>query len=572
VTQSRFKLLAAPRDRKMTRALLLLSVLAFAPALAQEPGILLVNGRIYTLDATSTVAEALAIRGERILAVGSIAAIRQLTGKTTRVIDLGGRTVIPGLIDSHMHAIRAALSFSTEVNWIGAKSIREAMVRVSERARALNATLKPDGWLIVAGGWTPEQFEEKRVPTQAELDAAALDHPAYVQLFYSRALMSAKGLAALGIRGDKDAPPAGKLERDANGPTGWIAGNTATITALFARLPKPSFDEQVEGTKKFFAELNRLALTGVVDPGGFGMSPPDYQALFKVWRGRELSVRVAYTIFAQGRGRELDDYKNLTQLLPMGFGDSMLRFNGIGENVAWSVYNNDDPPQGPREQFYEICRWAAGQGMALNIHWHNDKSVGVVLDIFERVNRETPITDLRWAIAHLEDASAATLARMKALGVGWALQDAGYFEGEQQLKEKGEQAMKRIPAMNTALKTGVHVGAGTDAHRVMSYNPWAALRWMLDGKTVGGRSLRGPEETPTREDALRMYTSGSAWFAFAEGERGSLEPGKLADLAVLSKDYFKAPLEEIGSIESLMTVVGGQVVHATAPYLQVEQR
>jgi predicted amidohydrolase YtcJ len=307
--------------------------------------------------------------------------------------------------------------------------------------------------------------------------------------------------------------------------------------------------------------LNRLALTGVIDPGGFGMAPPDYQALFQVWREGALSLRVAYTIFAQGRGRELEDYKALTQLLPMGFGDSMLRFNGIGENVAWGVYNNDNPPEAAREQFFEICRWAAGRKMSLNIHWHNDKSVGLVLDIFERVNREHPIGELRWTLVHLEDASEATLKRMKTLGVGWALQDAGYFEGEQQLKAKGAEAMKRIPRMNSALYIGVHVGAGTDAHRVMSYNPWVALRWMLDGKTVGGVALRGPEETPTRENALRMYTQGSAWFAFAEKERGSLEVGKLADLAVLSKDYFKVPVEEIGEIEAVMTVVGGKVVY-----------
>jgi len=554
------------------RALLFLGVLAAGPALAQEPGILLVNGRIHTLDAKSTVAEALAIRGGRILAVGSTARIKRLTGKTTRVVDLGGRTVIPGLIDSHMHAIRAALSFSTEVNWIGTRHLPEALERLSARARALDAQAKPDGWLIVAGGWTPEQFEEKRVPTQAEIDAAAFGHPVYVQLFYRWALLNPKGLDTLRIREDKDVPPSGKLERDASGALTGIVGSTQTITALFARLPRPSFDEQIEGTKAFFRELNRLGLTGVIDPGGFGMSPPDYQALFKLWREKQLSLRVAYTIFAQGRGKEQEDYQNLTQLLPMGFGDEKLRFNGIGENVAWGVYNNDDAGEGAKEQFYRICKWAASQGMALNIHWHNDSSVGLVLDIFERVNKETPITDLRWAIAHLEDASAATLARMKSLGVGWALQDAGYFEGDQQLKEKGAEAMKSIPRINTALRLGVHVGAGTDAHRVMSYSPWVALRWMLDGRTVGGKSWRGPEETPTRDNALRMYTQGSAWFAFAEKERGTLEAGKLADLAVLSKDYFKVPLEEIGSIESLMTLVGGQVVHAEAPYLQVEQR
>jgi len=544
--------------------------LVFGTALAQQPAdLVLVHGQIHTLDRKSTVAEALAVRGDRIVEVGAFAKVRSLIARSTRVVDLHGRTVIPGLIDSHMHAIRAALSFATEVNWIGAKSIPEALQRLRDAAKIR----KPGDWLIVAGGWTPEQFEEKRLPKQAELAEAGGDHPVYIQLFYSWAMLNPKGFEALGIKTDKDVPPAGRLERDLGGDlTGGIAGNTPTITALFARLPKPTFDEQVEGTKKFFRELNRLGLTGVIDPGGFGMAPPDYQALFRVWRDGDLSLRVAYTIFAQGRGKELEDYQNLTQLLPMGFGDSWLRFNGIGENVAWGVYNNDNPSAVATEQFYDILRWAAGQGLSVNIHWHNDKSVGIVLDAFERVNREVPIGNLRWTIVHLEDASDATLKRMKSLGVGWAMQDAGYFEGEEQLKAKGAEAMKRIPPVNSALYIGVHVGAGTDAHRVMSYNPWVALRWMLDGKTVGGKALRGPEETPTRENALRMYTLGSAWFAFAEKERGSLEVGKLADLAVLSADYFKVPVEEIGDIESLMTVVGGKVGHAEPPFVQVEHR
>jgi hypothetical protein len=542
----------------MKRILVLAGALACAGAYGQPADTVLVNGRIATLDAKATVAEALAIRGGRIVAVGNFARVKPLIAKSTRVIDLHGRTVIPGLIDSHMHAIRAALSFSTEVNWIGTKSIADALARLREAAKAR----KPGDWLIVAGGWTPEQFAEKRRPTQAELAEAGGDHPVYIQLFYGWAMLNPKGFELLGIKEDKDVPPAGKLDRDQSGAlTGGISGNTPTITGLFARLPKPSFDEQVEGTKAFFRELNRLGLTGVIDPGGFGMAPPDYQALFKIWKDGDLSLRVAYTIFAQGRGKELDDYKALTQLLPMGFGDSWLRFNGIGENVAWGVYNNDNPPEWAREQFESICQWAASQGMSLNIHWHNDSSVGIALDIFERVNRKHPIRDLRWTLVHLEDASEVTLKRMKNLGVGWALQDAGYFEGEAQLKEKGAEAMKRIPRMNTAMYIGVHVGAGTDAHRVMSYNPWVALRWMLDGKTVGGTAWRGPEETPTRVNALRMYTQGSAWFAFAEKERGSLEVGKLADLAVLSKDYFKVPVEEIGEIEAVMTVVGGKVVY-----------
>jgi hypothetical protein len=205
------------------------------------------------------------------------------------------------------------------------------------------------------------------------------------------------------------------------------------------------------------------------------------------------------------------------------------------------------------------------------MHWHNDRSIGQLLDIFERVNREAPIKDLRWAIAHLNDASAPTLERMKALGVGWALQDAMYFDGERFQRDKGAEAASRAPPMKTALKIGVKVGAGTDAHRVASYNPFVALRWMLDGKTVGGTALRGPEETPTREEALRLYTVGSAWFAHDEGKRGSLELGKLADLAVLSKDYMTAPVAQIGGIESLLTMVGGRIVYAAGPYTQFEE-
>jgi len=549
-------------------ALVVLGLFLTGSARAQTADMILVNGKILTLDERSSVQQALAVTDGRISSLGRSADIMKLSGRKTRVVNLRGRTVIPGLIDSHIHAIRAALSYSVEVNWIGTSSLAEALSRIRDAARAA----KPGDWVIVAGGWTPDQFQERRRPTQAELAAAAPDHPVYVQLFYGWAMMTPAAFKSLGIAADADVPPRGKLDRDANGnPTGGITGDTATITALFARLPSPSFEQRVEGTRKFFRELNRLALTGVIDPGGFGMAPRDYQALFKVWQDRALSLRVAYTVFALKRGSELEDYRNLTQLVPMGFGDDMLRFNGIGENVAWGMYNNDSPSEADKAQLYEIAKWAAERRMSLNMHWHNDRSVGQLLDIFERVDKEMPITGLRWAIAHLNDASAPTLERMKALGVGWALQDAMYFDGERFQKDKGAEAARRAPPMKTALGIGVKVGAGTDAHRVASYNPFVALRWMLDGKTVGGTALRGPEETPTRGEALRMYTMGSAWFAHDEGKRGSLELGKLADLAVLSKDYMTAPVEQIGGIESLLTMVGGRIVYAAGPYAQFEE-
>ena len=550
----------------MTRfelAALLLGVCITADAAAQPPDTVLVNGKIVTVDARSSVQQALAIRDGKIATLGDNAQIRKLAGPTTRVIDLGGRTVIPGLIDSHLHAIRAALSFTSEVNWIGVRSLPEAMARISAAARAR----EPGAWLIVAGGWNELQFAERRRPTQAELEAAAPANPVYVQLGYGWVVMTRLGLAKLGIKGDADLPAGGKLERDASGaPTGAIAGGNNAIVALFDRLPRPTYAQQVEGTKAFFRELNRLGLTGVVDPGGNNLFPADYRALFDVWRRGEMTVRVAYSLNGQTAGREYEELEQLTAMLPMGFGDERLKFNGIGERITLAMNNNPAPSDVDKERYYEIARWAAERGLGLTMHWGPDSTVHHLLDVFERVNREVPIAPLRWSIAHLNDASLATLARMRALGVGWTVQDAMYFGGDALVRAQGPDAGKRIPPVMTGKRLGVAIGAGTDAHRVASYNPFTALQWFVDGKTVGGVAIRGSEETASREDALRFYTLGSAWFSHDEDKRGSLEVGKLADLAVLSADYLTVPTEEIGRIESVLTLLGGKVVYAATPF------
>jgi predicted amidohydrolase YtcJ len=547
-------------------ALLALAVLVgAAPAMAQTADIVLVNGKVFTVDDRFSIQEALAVHEGKILAVGSSTDIRKLAGARTRVIDLQGRTVIPGLIDSHMHAIRAGLSFSTEVSWAGASTLAEALGRIRQAAE----TMKPGSWIIVAGGWNVSQFREKRRPEQAELVAAAPNNPAYVQLAYGWVVMTPAGFKALNINSDADLPAGGRLDRDQQGqPTGGISGSQQAITALFERLPKPGFEQQVEGTKKFFRELNRLGLTGAGDPGGNNLLPGDYQALFKVWREGQMTVRVTYNLNGQTPGSEIEDLQGLTRMLPMGFGDDMLRFNGLGERVTWAMNNNNNPNATDTENYYQIAKWAAEHGMALTMHWSNDFSVSRLLDIFERLNKEMPITGLRWSVAHLNDASAESLERMKALGMGWTVQDAMYFDGEQFLEQRGAEAARRTPPVVTAKKIGVPVGAGTDAHRVASYNPFTALQWLLDGRTAGGVATRGHEEIPTRQDALHMYTMGSAWFSRDEQKRGSLEVGKLADLAVLNKDYMTVPVDQIGTIESLLTMVGGKIVYSAGPYPQ----
>ncbi|HLF10032.1 MAG TPA: amidohydrolase [Gammaproteobacteria bacterium] len=543
-------------------------VLYVAASRAQAPDTVLLDGRIATVDPQFSVQQAIAIRDGKILALGSSAEIRALTGPATRAIDLHGRTVIPGLIDSHLHAIRAALSFSTEVNWIGASSLTEALGRI----RASSLTMPRGAWLIVAGGWNEQQFKERRRPTQAELEAAAPDNPVYVQLGYGWVAMTEEGFAALAIDDDTDLPAGGRLERDDSGRlTGAISGGNAAIVALFDRLPKPTFAQQVEGTQAFFRELNRLGITGVVDPGGNNLLAADYQALFDVWRRGALTVRVAYSLNGQVSGAELDELKSLTAMLPMGFGDEMLHFNGLGERITVAMNNNPQPRTSDKQHYYDIVKWAAERGLTLTMHWGPDATVDHLLTIFEQVDREVPIADLRWSIAHLNDASQKSLARMAALGVGWTVQDAMYFGGEQLVRQAGPDAARRIPPVLTGKRLGVAIGAGTDAHRVASYNPFTALQWFLDGKTVAGTPIRGPEETPGRADALRFYTLGSAWFSHDDDVRGSLEAGKLADLAVLSKDYLTVPVEEVGAIESLLTMVGGKVVYAAGDFAQLEE-
>jgi len=538
-------------------------------ASAQAPDTIFINGKIITLDARSNIATGLAVTNGRIAATGSNDDVRKLAGPSTRVIDLAGRTVIPGLIDSHLHAIRAALSFSTEVNWIGARSLEEGLGRIRAAAR----TMKPGAWLIVAGGWNVQQFEENRRPTQAELAAVAPNNPVYVQLGYGWAMLSPQAHKALGLTKESDLPPGGRFEQDSSGAlTGAVTGAQGAIVALFDRLPRPTFDQQVEGTKAFFRELNRLAMTGVVDPGGNNLTAPDYEALYKVWRDKTMTVRVAYTFNGQTSGKEFEELQELTRDRPMGSGDDMLRFNGLGERITVAMNNNTAPTQADKEAYYQIVKWAAERRMSLTMHWNGDASVDHLLTIFERVNAEIPIAPLRWSIAHLNDASDNSLRRMKALGVGWTMQDAMYFGGEQFLKQSGPEAARRTPPVETARKIGVVVGAGTDAHRVASYNPFTALQWLLDSKTVGGVVMRGPEEIPSRLDALKLYTLGSAWFSFDEDKRGSLDVGKLADLAVLSADYMTIPTEKIGSLESVLTMVGGKVVYAAGPFAGMDKK
>jgi predicted amidohydrolase YtcJ len=535
-------------------------------ASAQTADTVLFNGKILTVDKDFSVREALAIGHGRVLASGTSAAMKKLAGDKAKLIDLGGRTVIPGLTDGHIHGIRAALTFGTEVNWIGVPSLKEALEKVRQAGKAQ----KPGSWIVVAGGWTEEQFAEKRRPTPREVTEAAPDNPVYIQHLYDWLLLTPKAMEALNIRNDADVTPGGKLELDGDKPTGVVIGNGNTLGKIFDHLPKPTLDQQVDGSRKFFREMNGLGITGIVDGGGVSMYPANYQAVFKLWHDKQLTVRVAYHLCAPKPGSELADLQNLTQLLPQGFGDDMLHFNGPGEILIWADWTDGDITPDGKAKLAELLRWAASKGYTIQLHWNPDRTVHDLFDIVEDISRDYPVRDLRWTVLHLYNASEDSLKRMQALGLIWGVQDGLYFGGERLQKDAGVEAAKQMPRIATALKLGLTVAGGTDAHRVSSYNPFVSLQWYLDGTTIGGVQTRGDAEAPSRQQALEMYTRNSAFMANDDDKRGTLEPGKFADLAVLSSDYLTAPLKEIGRIRSLLTMVGGEAVYASGPFAELQ--
>jgi predicted amidohydrolase YtcJ len=552
-----------PQNRTLAVLVSLYLVLPVGYVQAQTADTVLFNGKILTVDKDFSVQQALAIGHGQVLASGTSAAMKKLAGDKTRLIDLGGRTVIPGLTDGHIHGIRAALTFGTEVNWIGITTLKEALEKVRQAAQ----TQKPGSWIVVAGGWTEEQFEEKRRPNAAEVAAVAPDNPVYIQYLYDWLLLTPKAMEALNIRDDADVTPGGKLERDGNNrPTGVVNGNGNALGKIFDKLPKPTLEQQVDGSKEFFREMNGLGITGIVDGGGVSMYPASYLAVFKLWRDKQLTLRVAYHLCAPKPGSELSDLQNLTQLLPPGFGDAMLHFNGPGEILIWADWTDGDITPDGKARLLELLRWTASKGYTIQLHWNPDRTVHDLLDVVEDVVRDYPVRDLRWTVLHLYDASEDNLKRMKSLGLIWGVQDGLYFGGERLQREVGIERARRLPPIATAMRLGLTVAGGTDAHRVSSYNPFVALQWYLDGTTIGGIRTRDDAEAPSRRQALQMYTRNSAFMANDDDRRGTLEPGKFADLAVLSSDYLTAPVSEIGKIRSVLTMVGGNVVYAGQPF------
>ena len=446
-------------------------------------------------------------------------------GSATQVIDLQKRTVIPGLNDSHLHLIRGGLNYNLELRWEGVPSLADALRMLKNQAER---TPSPQ-WVRVVGGWNEFQFAEKRMPTLEELNKAAPDTPVFVLHLYDRALLNRAALRVVGYTRDTPNPPGGEIVRDSSGePTGMLIArpNAMILYATLAKGPKLPLEYQVNSTRQFMRELNRLGLTSAIDAGGgFQNYPDDYQVIRELADQGQLTVRIAYNLFhpeTEGRTRRLQELDRQRQVRP---GQRFLPATTAPAR-CWcsppptsrtSLEPRPDLPQTMEQELEPVVRHLVEQRWPFRLHATYDESISRMLDVFEKVDRDIPFNGLPWFFDHAETITPRNIERVRALGGGIAIQDRMAFQGEYFVDRYGAKAAEATPPIQRMLAEGVPVGAGTDATRVSSYNPWTSLYWLVSGRTVGGMALY-PEGLP-RETALQLFTHGSAWFSSEQGKK-----------------------------------------------------
>lgn len=540
---------------------------------AEAPMLILKNGKFTTLDKARPEASAVAIANGRFTAIGGEQDIMKLAGPKTQVIDLGGRRAIPGLMDSHTHPIRGGLNFNMELRWDGVPSLVDAMKMLKAQAKRT----PPPQWVRVVGGFTEYQFAEKRMPTLKEINEAAPDTPVFILRLYDRAMLNRAALRAVGMTRDSKELPGSFIERDKDGePTGMLIAkpNALILYSTLAKGPKLSLDDQMNSSRHFMRELNRLGITSVIDAGGgFQNYPQDYEVIERLARADQLTMRIAYNLFPQKPKEELADFQGWSKIVKPGQGNDMYRHNGAGEMLVYSAADFEDFRE-PRpdlaanmgEDLERVVRQLAQVKWPFRMHATYDETITRALDVFEKVNREVPFEGMHWFIDHAETISPRNIDRVKALGGGIAVQHRMVYQGEDFLKRYGKEMTAEAPPIKRILAAGVPLGAGTDATRVASYNPWVSLYWLVTGRTLGGTSLYPKENRLDRLTALRLWTEANTWFSNEEGKKGAIKVGQLADIAVLSADYMSVPEQQIRDLTSVLTILGGNVVHGDGPY------
>ncbi len=535
--------------------------------------LILHNGKIATLNPDMTFASAVAVKDNRFLAVGTDKEVMAYKGDHTQILDLNKRTVIPGINDTHTHLIRGGLNYNMELRWDGVPSLADALRMLGEQARRTPAPQ----WVRVIGGWSEFQFAERRMPTLDEINAVSEDVPVFILNLYNRAFLNRAALRALGFTRDSVAPPGSVLERDRNGNlTGLLIAqpNAAILYGAIARGPILGLDDQINSSRHYMREMNRLGITSVIDAGGGGQNfPDDYQIIQRLHDNDQMTVRVAYNLFTQNPGGEVADFERWIDIAKPGQGDDFYRLNGAGEMLVFSAADFEDFTE-PRpdvatnmeEDLTNVVRLLAENKWPFRLHATYDESITRFLNVFEKVNREVPFEGMHWILDHAETIGDRNIERVKALGGGIAVQHRMAYQGEYFIDRYGFDAAAGTPPIKKIMGMDVPIAAGTDGTRVASYNPWVGLYWLVSGKTVGGTPMYPIDNRLDRMDALNLYTAAAAWFSNEEGNKGAIIPGQLADLAVLSDDYFAIREDRIKHLESVLTIVDGKPVYATKEF------
>jgi predicted amidohydrolase YtcJ len=552
--------------RRLLQALpALLSCACAAQALAADADTLLVNGKIVTVDDRFRIAQAVAIKGQRVVAVGGNEEVRKLAGGSTKVIDLKGRTVIPGLIDNHAHFVRVAEKWHWEMRLDGITSRKQVLKMIEDRVRAAKA----GEWIVALGGWSEEQFtDDPRGFPLAELDRLAPNNPVVLQAVYRHSYLNTAGLKAAGVDEKTPDPRNGKIEKDASGkPTGIVSG-AGGVAFVAAKVPLAEKEQWLDNARKVATYLNSMGMTSWGDAGGRGMTAEHYEPYQLLAQRGELNIRVFWTTIRQPATPEQAE-KVLAEIpgLKPFQGSDYFDHIGWGESVYAPVTtqllrktSNTKPED--IGQMRRIAQKLAEHGIYLNSHVEMYEAINAFLDAYESLNKEKPVKGLRWSFSHLDQIDATQIERMKRLGMNAQIHTRPLIQGVLMHRVHGDRAYD-MPPMRLVQDSGIMWGLGSDATAVTTSNPFYNLWFAVTGKMVGGHKIN--RQTITREEALIAHTRNNAYILFQESNLGSLAAGKYADLLVLDRDYLKVPEDEIKDIKPLMTMVGGKIVYETRP-------
>jgi predicted amidohydrolase YtcJ len=559
--------IAMPGLNIMGRAVLLLglagSVLA-SPAPAQTPpaDLVLLNGKIVTVDPRFSIAEAVAVAGNRVIAVGKSSALHTLAAPGARVVDLGGRTVIPGLIDQHAHYARAAQLWSREARLDGVRSRRAAIERLQEKARALPA----GAWVLVLGGWSESQFADDPAPfTRDELDRAVPDHPVYAQVNYSRAYANSAALKAAGVDEETADPKGGKLGRNPGGKLTGALNGPAAYLLVYRKIPPLLPADVSASARALIADLGRVGVTAVLDAGGFNFSQSFYEPFRALRREGALGIRMFNVVWGDVHtADEVTRWLPEIAKIPVFRGDAMIDTIGYGETIFVPLHDSPNafevhPSAEAMAQWRRVAGAVAEAGLHAHIHAQIHGSIAAFLDAIEDIDKTVrPIGPLRWTLVHADQLDARDVARMHALGMMVSINSRPTVIFDDLVAAQHDKAYD-MPPLKLISDSGLVWGIGTDATVVAPINPFYTLWWLSTGKTMDGRLAT--HDPVSREAALIAHTRSNAYFLFRESELGSLEPGKLADMVVLDRDYLTVPVDEIRDIAPVMTVMDGRVVY-----------